>query len=201
MDHGAALVEANRAFAEMAFAADPDTPISTCPGWSMLQLIRHVGRGDRWAAHIITTGSSGDLDPRTVPDGRPPDDPERARAWLESSPQVILDAVAAVGPDTMVETFLGPRPAHWWIRRRLHEATVHGADAALAAGQPYELSPTVAADGIEEWLEWLTTELPSRPGVALADGATLGLAATDLGVAWTIRGLTSGISWDRGPRE
>ena len=198
MDYRAALVEANRAFAQTAFAGDPSTPIPTCPGWSMLQLIRHVGRGDRWAAHIINTGSGADLDPRTVPDGRPPDNPDGARAWLESSPRVILGAVAAIGPDTTVATFLGPRPAHWWIRRRLHEATVHGADAALATGQPYQLTSEIAADGIEEWLDRLTAELPSRAEIALANGATLMLSAPDLGLSWTIRGLESGIEWNRG---
>jgi len=197
VEYRAALIQANRALAETAFAADPSTPIPTCPGWSMLQLIRHVGRGDRWAAQIINTGSSSDLDPRTVPDGRPPDVPEQARVWLEASPQVILDAVAAIGPETAVATFLGPRPARWWIRRRLHEATVHGADAALATGRSYELSPAVAVDGIEERLDRLTAELPSLPGIALANGATLVLKATDAGATWTVRGLHGGITWNR----
>ena len=54
--------------------------------------------------------------------------------WLRSGPRLLLDAVDATGPQTPVWTFLGPRPAAWWIRRRLHETLVHRADAALALG-------------------------------------------------------------------
>ena len=74
MDYAAALLEQNRAFGELIRRGDPSTPVATCPGWSLSQLFRHVGRGDRWAAEIITSGSDGTLDPRLVPDGRPPDD-------------------------------------------------------------------------------------------------------------------------------
>src|SRR5271167_3001041 len=125
MDYAAALIEQNRLFGEAVFAADLSTAIPTCPGWTLLQLLRHVGRGDRWAAQIIRDRAGSDLDPRLVPDGRPPSDTD------------------------------GPRPAGWWVRRRLHEATVHRADAAIAVGKPYELPPELAADGIDEWLERL----------------------------------------------
>ena len=64
----------------------------------------------------------------------------------------------AVGADTAVWTFIGPRPAHWWIRRRVHEATVHRADAAIALGADYQLTPELAADGIDEWLERIAVE-------------------------------------------
>jgi len=168
LDYEAALIEQNQLLGDAIFSADLGTPVPTCPGWTLLQLMRHVGRGDRWAAHIINTGGPGDLDPRTVPDGRPPDDLGGARAWLQASPVTVIKAVGAVGPDTLASTFLGPRPAAWWIRRRLHEATVHRADAMLATGERYELSPELAADGIEEWLERLTAELRSADEPASA---------------------------------
>jgi hypothetical protein len=66
--------------------------------------------------------------------------------------------VDAIGPGSEVSTFVGPKAAAWWIRRRLHEATVHRADAAIALGVPYELSAELAADGISEWLERLADE-------------------------------------------
>jgi hypothetical protein len=55
-------------------------------------------------------------------------------------------------PGAIVATFSGPRPARWWIRRLLHETTVHRAGAALAMREPFELGPEVAADGIDESL-------------------------------------------------
>ena len=114
MDHAAALVDENAHFAALAAAADPGTPVPTCPGWSLKQLFRHFGRGDRWAATIVRTGLPAD--PREVADGRPPEG--GLVDWLQGGPQAILDAVAQAGPDTPVWTFNGPRPASWWIRRR-----------------------------------------------------------------------------------
>lgn len=197
MDYEAALIEQNGLLGDAIFAADPDTAIPTCPGWSMLQLLRHVGRGDRWAAHIIQTNAGADLDPRTVPEGRPPDDTDGARHWLRTSPVLLLDVIGHVGPEQTVATLVGPRPASWWVRRRLHEATVHRADAALATGQPYHLAPDLAVDGIEEWLERLAVELPASPMLALEDTKSIGLTAPDAGASWTIRGVKNGIEWNR----
>jgi uncharacterized protein (TIGR03083 family) len=201
VDHAAASIEQNRLLADVLVAADPATPVPTCPGWTLLQLLRHVGRGDRWAAQIIRERPAGYLDPRQVPDGRPPDDAAGARDWLISSARTVLDAVEAAGSDTVVWTFLGPRPAHWWIRRRLHEATVHRADATLATGANYTLSAELSADGIDEWLDRLVVELAAAPTAAIDDGATIALRATDLDADsgwWFIRGRPAGIAWNRG---
>jgi uncharacterized protein (TIGR03083 family) len=199
MDYPNALIEQNALLAEVVFAADLSTVVPTCPGWTLLQLLRHVGRGDRWAAQIISDRVGADLDPRQVRDGRPPVDRPGARAWLEAGPRRLLRAVAQAGAETSVSTFLGPRPASWWIRRRLHEASVHRADARLALGGDYCLAPELAADGIEEWLDRLVVELARTPGTALNDGTGIALHATDLDAdsGWVIRGLADGISWQR----
>jgi uncharacterized protein (TIGR03083 family) len=201
VDYSAALIEQNRLLADVLLGADPAAPVPTCPGWTLLQLLRHVGRGDRWAAQIIRERPAGYLDPRQVPDGRPPDDKAGARGWLIAGARTVLDAVDEAGSDTEVWTVLGPRPAHWWIRRRLHEATVHRADATFANGGNYSLSADLSADGIDEWLDRLVVELAAAPSTAIDDGATIALHATDLDAdsgSWLIRGLPTGIAWNRG---
>src|SRR6201999_987524 len=96
-----------------------------------------------------------------------------------------------VGVETPVWTFLGSRPAYWWARRRLHEATVHRADAALALGLEYSLAPELAADGIGDGLERVATEADRDDApIPLQDAHTVALSATDPGVGvagqWTI---------------
>ncbi|MGH3675524.1 MAG: maleylpyruvate isomerase family mycothiol-dependent enzyme [Mycobacterium sp.] len=198
MDFRAALIDETGAFGELIRKADPSTPIPTCPDWTIKQLFRHVGRGTRWAAQIVADRSQTALDPREVPDGKPPDDPDTAIDWLTDGAQLLLDAVDDVGADTSVWTFLGPRPAQWWIRRRVHEATVHRADAALALGVDYRLTPEVAADGITEWLERIAVEANAE-AAPLDAGQTLHLHATDEGLGqvgeWTITGGDDGITW------
>jgi uncharacterized protein (TIGR03083 family) len=198
VDFRAALLDQTRDFGELIRSADESTPVPTCPGWTLKQLFRHVGRGNRWAAQIIADRRTEPLDPRDVRDGKPPDDPDAAIDWLNNGVQRIIDAVDRVGPETRVWTFLGGRPCGWWIRRRLHETTVHRADAALTLGLDYELPPELAADGISEWIELMTVQAkPQSP--PLPRGQTLHLHATDEGLGptgeWTIVNDEDGVGW------
>ena len=198
MDYATALTGQNQMLGELLRDADWSVPVPTCPGWTLLQLLRHVGRGDRWAAQIITDQADTSLDPRLVRDGRPPADVQGAIRWLAQSPQVLLAAVEAVGPGTEVSAFTGPKPAVWWTRRRLHEATVHRADAAIALGAPYELSAELAADGISEWLERLADQQALGQAPSLPAGARLALRTTDQNLtdrAWTVFGSATGMQW------
>src|SRR4051794_5455868 len=199
MDSGDALVEQGRLLAEVTEVADPATPVPSCPGWALRQLVSHVGRGDRWAAEIVRTGEP--VDTRSVADGRAPDDPAQTADWLRGGAELLI-AAAAVDPAKQVWTFLGPRPAAWGVRRRLHEPAGHRVDAALARGAPYDIDPGLAADGIDEFLDLLV----ARPGEtpALAEGTTLHLHATDdLGPSgeWFLRAGAPAFSWEHGHRK
>jgi uncharacterized protein (TIGR03083 family) len=201
-DYATALTGQNRMLGELLQDADWSVPVPTCPGWTLLQLLRHVGRGDRWAAQIIADRADASLDPRLVREGRPPADVPGTMRWLAQSPLTLLAAVDAVGPGTEVSTFLGPRAASWWVRRRLHEATVHRADAAIALGAPYQLSAELAADGISEWLERLADEQALGRPSSLPAGASLALRATDQDLTestWTVLGRPQGVQWTGRP--
>lgn len=183
MDFVTALIDENDAFVDVLRGADESTPVPTCPGWTLRQLLRHVGRGHRWAAQIVDDRLTHMLDMREVRNGRPPDD--GALDWLRASAHTVLDAVDRVGADTEVWTFIGPRPAAFWIRRRLHEVAVHRADAALALGQEFRLDAELAADGLTEWLERVVIQATSESS-PLAGGQTLHLHAED-GGEWMLR--------------
>jgi uncharacterized protein (TIGR03083 family) len=195
------LIRQNRLFGELVAAADSALVVPTCPGWDLRKLLTHVGRGDRWSAMIVRERADAPVDMRAVPDGKPPADASDALAWSTESARLLVDAVAGTGADVPVWTFIGPKPAAWWIRRRLHESVVHRADAALALGVPYVVEPEVAADAVSEWLDLLVAR-PADDGPALPAGATLHLHATDdgLGAAgeWMVRGSESGITWGHG---
>lgn len=197
MDFRASLLEQTRAFGDLIGSADPATPVPTCGEWTLRQLFRHVGRGNRWAAQIISDRRSQPLDPRDVRDGKPPEDTDAAIDWLNDGAQLVIDAVDRVGSDARVWTFIGPRPAGWWIRRRLHEATVHRADAALALGAEYDLPPELAGDALSEWLERACVD--KRNAVVLDRGQSIHLHATEekLGPTgeWTIVHDGDGVWW------
>lgn len=194
MDYSAALLDENTVLGELIRDADPSTPVPTCPGWTISQLVRHVGRGDRWAAQMVTEQSQEAIDPRTVSGGKPAEDADVVD-WLHASALCLIEAVDKVGPDVGVWTFNGPRPSSWWIRRRLHEATVHRADAALALGTDYALAPELAADAISEWIDLFAAGTASP----LDPGQTVHLHAHDAGLGpageWMITANADGISW------
>lgn len=205
MDLRAVLLEQTRAFGELLRDADPATPVPSCPGWTLKELFRHVGRGHRWAAQIVADRRSQVLDPRDVRDGKPPGDPDAAVDWLNQGAQLLVDAVERIGSDARVWTFLGPRPPGWWIRRRVHETTVHRADAELALGRDFDLSPELSADGISEWLERVAMEARRHRSAALDRGLSLHLHATDDGLGptgeWTVVNDEDGMSWSHSHGE
>lgn len=203
MDTAAELIAENASFAALLRDADPSTPVPTCPDWTLDQLMRHVGRGDRWCTQIVAERSSELIDPRTVSGGKPPEDRNGRINWLYEGPRALLEAVAQTGADTPVWTFLGPRPAGWWIRRRLHETAVHRADAALALGVDFAIDPAVAADGITEYLERVVVRAAAPDAEPpLVDGQSIHLHATDPGLGdageWMIVDRVGGIAFDHG---
>lgn len=197
MDFRAALIGETKTFGDVYRGADPQTPVPTCPGWTLNQLLKHVGRGNRWCAQIIAERRSEPLAPREVVGGKPPDDLDGALAWLDDGAQAVIDAVDHVGADARVWTFTGPKPAGWWIRRRLHETTVHRADEDLALGREFALSPELAADGVSEWIDLAVQARRDEP--ALPRGTSLHLHATDEGLGptgeWTITHDEDGLNW------
>ncbi|BBX10354.1 maleylpyruvate isomerase family mycothiol-dependent enzyme [Mycolicibacterium aichiense] len=206
MDFATALIAENAALADLLRDADLSILVPTCPEWTLEQLMRHVGRGDRWCARIVAEQSMDFIDPRTVDGGKPPAGRDNEIAWLQAGAQQLIDAVAATGAQTPVWTFLGPRPAEWWIRRRLHEALVHRADAAIALGVDYTVDPALAADAITEWLERVEIQAdeegPAGGDRPLGDGQSIHLHATDPGLGeageWTILGRLDGIAVEQG---
>jgi uncharacterized protein (TIGR03083 family) len=200
VDYPAAFLEENRAFSELFHDADGATPVQACPGWSLDQLFRHVGRGDRWAAQIVRDRLDHFLDGRSVEAGKPPPDRAEAITWLHGGAQLLIEAVESAGGQTPAWTFLGTRPANWWIRRRLHETAVHRADAAIAVGTDFALAPDVAADGITEFLERIVIQAGGDgAALPLEAGTSLHLHATDPGLGaageWTINVSGDGITW------
>jgi uncharacterized protein (TIGR03083 family) len=198
VDFRAALLDQTQAFGELIRAADPATPVPTCPDWTLKDLFRHVGRGNRWAAQIVAERRNQPLDPRDVRDGKPPEDPDAAIDWLNGGVQQLIIAVDQVGSDARVWTFNGPRPAGFWIRRRLHEVLVHYADAAIAVGAEFDPAPELAADAISEWIELMVVKA-DKHSPPLDRGRTLHLHATDEGLGptgeWTIANDDDGLSW------
>jgi uncharacterized protein (TIGR03083 family) len=185
--------------AALVDCTDPELRIPTCPDWSLRQLATHVGRAHRWAAEIVRTRSEKFIEFASIPDGKLPADLADRGHWLTSGATSLIDTLREA-QDTLVWTFDGMAPAGFWARRMAHETSVHCADAQLAAGDPVDLIPELAADAIDEWFEMLSSPNGDQEDprlTALPIDQTLHVHATDqdlaIGGEWLIARAADGI--------
>lgn len=171
----AALDAATRRLAELADLGPPDAPVPACPGWSLARLVGHTGRVQRWMAGELAHPGAA------PPAERPPEDAAELGAWMRAGARQLLDTIPTTDLDAVVETWAGPRPARFWVRRISHETTLHRRDAEEALDQLTPIPPMVAADGVDEVLDAVA---PLRLDYQALDrpGATLHLHATDEGL-------------------
>jgi uncharacterized protein (TIGR03083 family) len=178
------------------------SPVPSCPGWTLGMLLRHVGGGHRWAAQIVRTGATGFLPDGIVRDVAGDDTGPVPASWLLDGAHELAAALAAAGPEAPVWTpfELGGMP--FWARRFAHETLIHRADAALAAGAPFDVATDVALDALDEWMELdahpVHFDLNPAKRAILGPGRTVALLASDLPTGWLVDLTGDGNTWHRG---
>ncbi|MFJ7072054.1 maleylpyruvate isomerase family mycothiol-dependent enzyme [Streptomyces sp. NPDC098781] len=153
--------------------ADMKTPVISCPGWNLGQLLRHVGGDHRWAEEIVRTGATGPVPDDGVNDLTAYTDEDAAVLvpWLTEGAARLSATLRAAGPDALAWNPSDERsaPLTFWARRMTYETVVHRADAALAAGAEFRLHADLAIDAVEEWLEYSTFPEAFEPRPDLPD--------------------------------
>ncbi|OQO92123.1 hypothetical protein B1813_07630 [Saccharomonospora piscinae] len=159
--------------AEAARAAPPVTAVPTCPGWTLSEVVRHVGSVHRAADHWLTEGQS----PRRWQ--RDPAPGQTVRGYLRESADLLRRTLARRDASDRAATWWDADPTvGFWCRRMAHETTVHRIDAEQAAGlASAEIPPDIALDGIDEVLRlWCGHRLPML-GVSGTRRGSVGVAA------------------------
>ena len=171
-------------FREAALAAGPDTPVPSCPEWSVSRLVGHLARAYELATAAVTAGEDAGR-PST---SRPPQGWDAVLAHHDERLTALLDALRTADPQTPAWHFspTAPKTVAFWARRTAHDATVHRIDAQLAAGQDGPVDPGFAADGIDDVLTRLIQRRLEFWSTAQLSGTVLYHAA-DAGRAWTVR--------------
>lgn len=144
----AALNSAITRFTDLVSSADGSEPVVCCPDWTINDLVVHLGTIHRWSAAIVLSGMRGLTAPAPKITG-PLDE------WYAGCGAALMAALSAVDPEEPVPNFARLREtADFWVTRQLHETTIHAVDAAqsLGAPEPWGVTSTVAAHGIDEVL-------------------------------------------------
>jgi uncharacterized protein (TIGR03083 family) len=202
LDHAwfceAASAEIARMTAAVSGISDTAADVPTCPGWTVADLVTHIGGIHRWVTAIVASQAASRLPfPEVEPESS---SAEGLAEWLAAGAVPLLDSLCTAGPVTPVWTWGPGRTSGWWARRIVHETAVHRADAELAVGVAAPvMDPVVAADGIDEFLFNLpSARRPYKHLASLPTGASLHMHATDADGEWLVRFTESGIAWERG---
>jgi uncharacterized protein (TIGR03083 family) len=196
VDFRAAIQRDASALAASARAAGVDAPVPSCPEWDVWELVRHAGTTHRWATTLVEQRATGYLAPDL---GELPSARDDIVDWFEASTARLLDVLEATPADADVWSWGGDHHARFWSRRMAHETSVHGWDAATAAGRPRPIDGDLAVDGIDEQLANIPYMIPFRPAIAELRGAgeTIHLHATDREGEWLVRLTADGVEWSR----
>ncbi len=182
-----ALLESEaRELAAAAEEAGLDAPVPTCPGWTVNDLVLHLGEVHRWATAAVASKAAKLGDVPADSRGRLP---ERADTidWFRNGAVALRDTLAAADPSVEYAAFLMDPPTPrllFWARRQTLETSVHRVDAESALGRCTPMAPDIALDGIDEFL---TGFLPrSRTPLRADKPHCLQIAPTYTDRRWTV---------------
>lgn len=162
--------------------SDLRAQVAACPGWSVRDLVVHLGNVHAWAATIVETGQ------RAVEhnDEPPSSKPRAVSAWYVAKAEDLYQVLRQTPPERPCWNFaFGDGVARFWQRRQLHETTIHQVDLEVAGGRTVELAPYVAADGVAEVLTVMVPRMHHR-GHPVTLEAPLQLTASDTGDTWVV---------------
>ncbi len=157
-----------------AGAADLERPVAGCPGWSVRDLVVHVGSIERWVVHAVRHQELLADEP-----GWPGQD---LLGWYEEGAATLLLTLAR-DPASPAATFAPDKTVAFWQRRQVHEHRIHRWDLQDALGEPEPLEPELAHDGLDE-IATMFWPRQVRLGRAAMPTQGLRVVATDTGGEW-----------------
>lgn len=168
-------------------------PVPTCPGWTVSDLVRHVGAVYLHKTECIVRGVS--------PEPWPPPgvEDEEPLALLDRGYGALTGQFAGHAAGDPAYTWYAPdQTVGFWIRRMAQETVIHRVDAELAAGVAVDPIPDdLAEDGIDEVLQLFlgygATAWPEDFAAVLRDASGRRLRVRSPGGSWLVRTGTDGV--------
>ena len=175
------------AAARQAAGAEAAPGVPSCPGWTVTDLVLHLGMVHRVVARVIgermqrPPAPGGDpswlglaeewngwLPPRRAPEGAPL--PAGLLDWFGAGAAGLAEHFHAAEPGEPVWTWSPDHSVGFWQRMQAIEAAVHRWDAENAVGTARPLDAALAADAVGQTFEVMApmrravTKAPSGQG-------------------------------------
>jgi len=137
---------------------DLTLPVSSCPGWIVLDLLNHLSFG-LGACYPVAASTPPETPPESIFAKL-----DREHWVIEGNDAVTsfsahmrtcLSALRAIDPDRTCWTYVGPGTASFWFLRAAAETALHRHDAELTLGiTPAQISNERLTDGLNEALNF-----------------------------------------------
>jgi uncharacterized protein (TIGR03083 family) len=159
-------------------------PVPTCPGWTVEDLVIHLGGVYRWVRGHVTRDATTRPEPPST-DGAPRG--EAALTWWDDHYGELLSTLDRLDGELPAWNWAPQaKKAVFWHRRMAHETAVHRWDAQVASGLTEPVETKLAVDGVSEvldsWLPGGRRRVRESPVSGLAQ-----LVASDVAHAWLVR--------------
>jgi uncharacterized protein (TIGR03083 family) len=204
------------AAARAAASADAAPAVPSCPGWTVTDLVLHLGTVHRTLVHVIAGRLTGPPSPGDrswlalpgeyaawLPPGRAPGQaafPPELADWFAVGAAHLRDQFVASGPDEAVWTWWpADRTVGFWRRMQAIEAAVHRWDAQAAAGAAGPVDPELAADAVTQTFGVMVPARRARAQAPAGRGERFGFRSTDMSEYWAIRFDGAGMFPHDGP--
>jgi uncharacterized protein (TIGR03083 family) len=147
-------------FLEVLLGADPAAPVPSCPDWNADDLLWHLAEVQWFWAEVVRTRTD---DPDTVEAAKPdrPTGREGLTAFFREATASLQGALTAASPEDRAWTWAAEQTVGFVVRRQAHEALIHRVDAELTAGSRTPMDPRLSADGVDEVLRVMFSDLPA----------------------------------------
>jgi uncharacterized protein (TIGR03083 family) len=181
-----ALATEGYRLADTASALDLASPVPTCPGWVLRDLLQHLGGVHRWAGAHLRDRRESILRVDDFQDLVGPWPPDNGLvAWYRSELELLIHTLRSAPLDIECAVFLkSTSPLAHWVRRQAHETAIHRADVESIVGTQTPVDIEFALDGIDELVDCFVP----RPFMKLRskNPTTLGIAPGDSDRFWAL---------------
>jgi uncharacterized protein (TIGR03083 family) len=170
-------------FASLVEVTSPAIPVPSCPGWTVGDLVLHLGTVHRWAERLVSLRAPARVAASDMGLDEGPVDGE----WIRQGGVALLNTLRTAPPTAPMWAWGRDQHVRFWSRRELRETLVHRFDLELAKGNRPSAPGYLAADTIDEFFDNLAAAEYFSPSVArLRGGGSIVFRATDTGHVWTV---------------
>jgi uncharacterized protein (TIGR03083 family) len=184
MIHVVEIARSSSRIAELITEENWNLIVPSCPEWTLLDLVTHIGEVQNFWSHSIREANT--YEPWHG-EGSKPVSVQEAAKWLRVQTKSLIDAIESTADTSPCWTWWkDPQTARAVTRHQVQEAEIHRWDAELTVTTPSPIPLEIATDGIPEFLH------AHRFAVQKLELPHIRLVASDANDSWHLHESAAG---------